>query len=81
MNNNTKDITITAMTLEDTLREAKELGFEIAQTVAHTHSIDDLLEELEMDALESPCEYMIFRNVIVRLPGYGTRDCEIIYLD
>lgn len=77
----TEDITVQAMTLEDALREAQALGFEIAQTQARTYSIDDLLEELALDgASESPREYALFGNVIVRLTGTDSRDSEVIQL-
>ena len=82
MKNTTRDISIPAKTLEDALREAQALGFEIAQTQARTYGIDNLLEELASDgASESPREYGFFGNVIVRLTGIGTRDAEVIQLD
>lgn len=78
----TKGITVQAMTLEDALREAQALGFEIAQTQARTYGIDDLLEELSMDeTLDSPQEYGLFGNVIVRLTVIASRDSEVIQLD
>lgn len=77
-----EDVTVRAMTLEDALREAQALGFEIAQTEARTCSIDALLEELALDdTTESPREYGLFKNVIVRLTGIWSRDAEVIYLD
>ncbi|MEA4896878.1 MAG: hypothetical protein VB115_01410 [Christensenellaceae bacterium] len=82
MKDTTRDISIPAKTLEDALREAQALGFEIAQTEARTYSIDGLLEELSSDdASESPCEYGLFNNVIIRLTGIGSRDAEVIQLD
>ena len=76
-----KKLTVDAMTLEEALEEAKTRGFQLTSSGIGTHlSIDDLLEELD-DASESPCEYTLFYNTIVRISDAWSRDAEVIHLE
>ena len=72
---------VDAMTLEEALKEAKTCGFELASTGIGTHCpIDEFPDELD-DACESPCEYTLFHNTIVRISHAWARDAEVIHLD
>ena len=76
-----KKLTVEAMTLEEALREAQTRGFSLASTGIGTHCpIDDLLDELD-DASESPAEYTLFGDVIVRVPDSWLRAAEVIHLE
>ncbi|MEA5015016.1 MAG: hypothetical protein VB099_10685 [Candidatus Limiplasma sp.] len=76
-----KKLTVEAMTLEEALKEAQMRGFRLTSTGIGTHCpIDDLLDELD-DASESPVEYTLFHNTIVRIPDAWARDAEVIHLE